>query len=165
MASPAKLPPPQPRRDLLTARFAAARSRFAAAGLTTHAPDVAALNAHDRDAYGRSYFRMAVACPFLDDENCTIHPDRPLACREYLVTSPAIFCSDPAENTIRDVPLAGHASAALTRRGKQLEGHGTVLLINALAWAAEHPAPTPEYPGIELALSTIAQLPGAPDAA
>ena len=34
------------------------------------------------------------------------------------------------------------------------------MLIDALAWAAAHPAPAPEYLGIELALSTIARMPG-----
>jgi hypothetical protein len=33
------------------------------------------------------YFLQGVACPFLEAESCGIHPDRPLACREYLVTS------------------------------------------------------------------------------
>ena len=53
-------------------------------------------------------------------------------------------------------------SAAVTARGKELEGHGTVLLVDALVWADAHPAPAPKYPGIELALTTIAQLPGRP---
>lgn len=48
----------------------------------------------------------------------------------------------------------------MTARGKEIEGHGTVLLVDALEWAGHHPAPEPEYPGIELALTTIAQLPG-----
>jgi Fe-S-cluster containining protein len=34
-------------------------------------------------------------CPFLEDESCSIHPDRPLVCREYLVTSPAELCAGP----------------------------------------------------------------------
>ncbi|HEY5241787.1 MAG TPA: YkgJ family cysteine cluster protein [Polyangiaceae bacterium] len=28
-----------------------------------------------------------VSCPFLEEESCSIHPDRPPICREYLVTS------------------------------------------------------------------------------
>jgi Fe-S-cluster containining protein len=151
---------PVARRDAVIARFADARARIAAAGLTTKAADIAALDRSARDAYGRSYFRLGIACPFLDDESCSIHLDRPLACREYLVTSPAGACGDPSHDTIRPVPLAGRPSAAVTARGKQIEGHGTVLLVDALAFAEAHPAPAPEYPGIELALTTIAQLPG-----
>jgi Fe-S-cluster containining protein len=151
---------PAPRRAAITARFAMARARLAAAGLTTKASDIAALDRADRDAYGRRYFRLGIACPFLDDESCSIHPDRPLACREYLVTSPAAACADPSDATIRPVPLAGRPSAAVAARGKAVEGAGTVLLVDALAFADECPAPAPEYPGIELALTTIAQLPG-----
>jgi Fe-S-cluster containining protein len=151
---------PEPRREAVTRRFDAARAKLAAAGITTQAAEIAAMDTSARDAYGRAYFRQAIACPFLEDENCSIHPDRPLACREYLVTSPASACADPTDASIRPVPLAGRTSAAVTWRGKAIEGHGTVMLVDALAWAAEHPAPEPEYPGIELALTTIAQLPG-----
>jgi Fe-S-cluster containining protein len=151
---------PEARRETVTARFIAARATLAAAGITTRAADVAAMDRPARDAYGRAYFRLGLACPFLEAENCSIHPDRPLACREYLVTSPASACADPNDDSVRPVPLAGRASAAVTWRGKEIEGHGTVMLVDALAWAAAHPAPEPEYPGIELALTTIAQLPG-----
>ena len=156
---------PEPRRAVVSARFDAARARIAAAGVTTIAAEIVALDRAERDAYGRRYFQLGVACPFLEDENCTIHADRPLSCREYLVTSPASACADPHDDTIRPVPLAGRASAAVTARGKEIEGHGTVMLVDALAWAAAHPAPEPEYPGIELALSTIARLPGRPASA
>jgi Fe-S-cluster containining protein len=151
---------PEPRRALVTGRFAAARAALAAAGLTTDTGIIAGYDRAGRDAYGRAYFRLGLACPFLEDESCSIHPERPLSCREYLVTSPASACADPNDDTIRPVPLAGRPSAAVTARGKEIEGHGTVLLVDALEWAAGHPAPPPEYPGIELALSTIAQLPG-----
>ncbi|KAB7644810.1 YkgJ family cysteine cluster protein [Polymorphobacter fuscus] len=151
---------PDPRRTQLEARFAAARAALAAAGLTTVAADIAALDRTERDDYGRRYFRLGLACPFLEAESCAIHPDRPLSCREYLVTSPPQACADPSDASIRTVPLAGRASAAVTARGKAVEGHGTVLMVDALAWAAAHPAPVPEHPGIDLALTTIAELPG-----
>lgn len=154
---------PEPRRAAVTARFDAARAALADAGITTVAAEIAGLDRAERDAYGRRYFHLGLACPFLEAENCTIHPDRPLSCREYLVTSPASACADPNDATIVTVPLAGRASAAVTARGKEVEGHGTVLMVDALAWTEAHPAPEPEFPGIELALTTIAQLPGRPD--
>ncbi len=43
----------------------------------------------------RRYFHLGIACPFLEDESCSIHADRPISCREYLVTSPAVNCADP----------------------------------------------------------------------
>ncbi|MEZ5279133.1 MAG: hypothetical protein R2770_01565 [Acidimicrobiales bacterium] len=39
-----------------------------------------------------------VACPLLDDGVCSIRPDRPLACREYLVTSDPKHCAPPGES-------------------------------------------------------------------
>jgi Fe-S-cluster containining protein len=34
------------------------------------------------------WFENSVPCPFLVDESCSIYQDRPLICREYLVSSP-----------------------------------------------------------------------------
>src|SRR5262249_7509816 len=57
------------------------------------------LNA-DKDAselheLGMEYFAAGVPCPFLVNESCSIHPHRPLVCRQYLVTSPAERCAAP----------------------------------------------------------------------
>jgi Fe-S-cluster containining protein len=38
------------------------------------------------------YFRMHLPCGFLEDGECTIYADRPLVCRQYMVTSPAEHC-------------------------------------------------------------------------
>ena len=37
---------------------------------------------------GREYFQLGIPCPFLEEESCSIYHDRPITCREYLVTSP-----------------------------------------------------------------------------
>ncbi|MEZ5225858.1 MAG: YkgJ family cysteine cluster protein [Acidimicrobiales bacterium] len=43
------------------------------------------LDAANAEAIGieneRAYFALGIACPFLVDESCSIHPARPLACR------------------------------------------------------------------------------------
>jgi hypothetical protein len=64
------------------------------------------------DELGHLYFEPAIACPFLEDESCSIHPDRPLACREYLVSSPASACAHPSPESIErvDLPLLVHHS-------------------------------------------------------
>src|ERR1700738_948575 len=51
------------------------------------------------------YFRLGIPCPFLENESCSIHPIRPLSCREYLVTSPPALCADPATNNVAGVQL------------------------------------------------------------
>ena len=48
-----------------------------------------------------SYFRLGIPCPFLENEACSIHQDRPVKCREYLVTSPAEHCRAPSAKTIK----------------------------------------------------------------
>ncbi len=52
------------------------------------------------------YFQLGIPCPFLEKESCSIYHNRPLACREHLVTSPAANCSDPYSETIDIVPIA-----------------------------------------------------------
>lgn len=105
---------PAVRRAAILARFAEARRVLDEAGLLhslRDAPDSAR-------ALGLEYFRQGIPCPFLEDEACSIHADRPIACREYLVTSPAEHCASPSAESVRMVHLSGSASRAL----RQLEG-------------------------------------------
>ena len=151
---------PDDRRAIVTERFAAGRAGLAAAGVATELEAIARIDRDARNALGIRYFRLGIACPFLEDESCSIHSDRPLSCREYLVTSPPDACADPSTGNVIGVPLAGRPSAAVTVRSRDIEHHGTVVLIDALDWVKNHPAALPEHPGIDLALTTIAQLPG-----
>jgi Fe-S-cluster containining protein len=48
-----------------------------------------------------AYYALRIPCPFLSGEACSIHPERPLACREHLVTSPASECEDYPSPYIR----------------------------------------------------------------
>src|SRR5229473_1530469 len=73
---------PADRREALSARFAAAEAAIDRAGLKERG------DRSDREL-SVAYFAQGIACPFLEDESCSIHPERPLVCREYLVTSTA----------------------------------------------------------------------------
>ncbi len=79
---------PEPRRSLVRSRFTEALRRFGEAGLLETLRRTDILDKERNCQVGLEYFRRHVACPFLEDESCSIHPDRPIACREYLVTSP-----------------------------------------------------------------------------
>src|SRR5580698_6530439 len=83
------------------------------------------------------YFHAAVACPFLENESCSIHPIRPLACREYLVTSPPELCQDPSVNNVHGVMLPVKISRALYSFGREMEQdlRGWIPLVFLLAWA------------------------------
>ena len=82
------------------------------------------------------YFHAGVACPFLQDESCTIHAIRPLSCREYLVTSPPALCQDPSANQVAGVQLPLKLSKVLFAFGQQLsqDRRGWVPLIFLMAW-------------------------------
>jgi Fe-S-cluster containining protein len=82
------------------------------------------------------YFRARVPCPFLENESCSIHPIRPLVCREYLVTSPAALCEDPGIHDLAAVQLPVKLSSALYAFGQQMEEdhRGWIPLVFLLAW-------------------------------
>lgn len=82
------------------------------------------------------YFHAYVACPFLQDESCSIHPLRPLACREYLVTSPPALCDDPSVNQVSGVQLPLKLSRVLYSFGQEIEENhrGWIPLTFLLAW-------------------------------
>jgi Fe-S-cluster containining protein len=139
---------PATRRAQVLDRFAAARRRLQEAGVLDRLLDALPREgrraAVDNRALGLDYFRLGIACPFLEDEACSIHADRPLACREYLVTSPAANCAAPSAEAVRMVPLTGSPSHALRRTGEQRDGATPwIPLVIAPDWAAvsdEEPA-------------------------
>lgn len=139
-----------PRRRAVEARFDAALARLEAAGLLEPLRTLGDLEGVDaRQALGRAYFDLGIACPFLEDESCAIHADRPIACREYLVTSEAARCADPAPEHVDLVPLPVRPSVALFRMTAEGPGEDAepVLLVLARevveAEEACEPATTP----------------------
>src|SRR6478736_2744986 len=90
---------PEPRRREIRVRFAAARRRLEETGMWERLNRRHQWPKGGSSEVGLEYFRMGIACPFLEDESCSIHRDRPLTCREYLVTSPAENCSSPSPET------------------------------------------------------------------
>jgi Fe-S-cluster containining protein len=141
---------PEPRRSIVRERFADARNALAAVRLLEAFKHPERVTGTDAMANSARYFNLGIACPFLEDESCSIHPDRPLACREYLVTSPAENCARPAESELRPVPLPARVAAAVRAGDRPTpDGVGWVLLALAPDWAATHPEPPPR-PGPEL---------------
>jgi Fe-S-cluster containining protein len=118
---------PEPRRSVVRDRFESALKRLEATDLLgrmgTRTPG-------ERTALGTAYFQQGIACPFLEDESCSIHPDRPMACREYLVTSPAENCRTPRADNIEKVALEADPLPAVV----QVENGGWIALILALRY-------------------------------
>lgn len=85
---------------------------------------------------GIAYFSAGVACPFLVDESCSIHPIRPLVCREYMVVSPPEYCAEPGHRRVDGVVLPLQSSRAMIQLGKRVEGdpQGWLPLVFLFHW-------------------------------
>jgi SAM-dependent methyltransferase/Fe-S-cluster containining protein len=144
---------PEPRRTEIRARFAEARRRLAESGLLEKLVQREEWREDEVQSLGIQYFLQGIPCPFLENESCSIHPDRPITCREYLVTSPAENCARPSSKNIAQVELPFKiwpALARLEKPGPSSRFISWVPLILAPEWADAHPAGAPDRPGPEL---------------
>jgi Fe-S-cluster containining protein len=130
---------PVERRETVKATFAAAETAIEAAGLKERR------GRSDREL-STAYFAMGVPCPFLEDESCSIHPERPLVCREYLVTSPASLCAGPSQEGVTPVAVPKVSMAA---RGLQEDGNEWFPLATLMAWARTRPRKAAKRTGPE----------------
>lgn len=135
---------PEERMAILRERFSRALSLLRDAGVIERI-----LNgswSHDDKASTQlavDYFHAGAPCPFLENESCSIHPMRPLICREYLVTSPPELCQDPAANDVSGIQLPLRLSRAMFAMGQEIEQdhRGTMPLVFLLAWAKNRAKP------------------------
>jgi Fe-S-cluster containining protein len=97
------------------------------------------------------YFSQGIACPFLEDEACSIHAQRPIICREYLVTSPNELCDNPDNEDIDRIELPMSATHGTCRvgRSKNLTRKNFQIMVFALLWAEQYPEPFVEKTGEE----------------
>lgn len=118
------------------------------------------LSAKEFERVVLDYFRDGIACPFLENESCSIHIDRPLVCREYLVTSPAENCRDPKPTNIDRVPIFLQPSKAMPHVGRtaNMGNCVTMMLIEALEFVEKHPVSAPERTGREWASDFMNRL-------
>jgi Fe-S-cluster containining protein len=151
---------PEPRRRTIRRRFDAGRERLEQAGMLEKLRDPERISKEDARTLGLEYFSLGIACPFLEEESCSIHSDRPIACREYLVTSPAENCSKPTAETVRCVNLPGKVSAAVRSLDTGSSRHPAfwVPLLLAPDWAAANPDDAPPRPGIEIIRELFGRL-------
>jgi Fe-S-cluster containining protein len=88
----------------------------------------------------RAYYALKLPCPFLENEACSIYEDRPAACRELLVTTPADWCQDMVNKPVRAIPVPLRVSTILGLLWSDLNGSPPRLipLPLALDWADRH---------------------------
>ncbi len=94
------------------------------------------------------YFAQRVPCPLLDDQLCIVHPDRPLACREYLVGSDPAHCWSIGTRPERVVHIrAGRdVKAGFRHASARLGEPDLAVLAFALADALAATGPPPAPP-------------------
>lgn len=160
---------PAERQAIVRARFAAALQQLEQAGLlgppgrgsrTLLARDCGGLAAMRQDL-ARRYFALKIACPFLEDESCSIHPDRPLICREHHVSTPAENCARLFEvNVDRIEPAARIGEAVLRTTEIALNDYGWMIpLVLSLEWADNNPgALDAEHDGLALFQTFLSQI-------
>ena len=159
---------PEPRRTEIKQRFQEADEHFRSIGwfdrmkeigdLTLTASEEKAVDEVNKAAM--EYFREGIPCPFLDVNTgaCTIHENRPLVCREYLVTSPAANCSNPSADSVRKVELVMKPSHTLRFVGSTGTFTGFIPLIRALELAESFPERFEERTGERWAADFFSKL-------
>ncbi len=141
---------PEERREVLRHRFQAAAARLEESGIAQElrltasqlTEDHSYLDKERAHSLGLRYFSLGIPCPFLEEERCTIHPIRPLRCREYLVVSPAEHCAHPQTEEV--VVVKPTVLLSITLREWNACGEpqpGELIILTMLEeWAAAHPA-------------------------
>ncbi|HZZ87624.1 MAG TPA: YkgJ family cysteine cluster protein [Caulobacteraceae bacterium] len=147
---------PEPRRSAVRARFEAAEAQLEETSLASRVLDMP--DGKTVVDVGTKYFFLGLPCPFLEAESCSIHPDRPLRCREYFVTSPAAACVAMVDGTIDRVPLPGIPSKALYAANTDKTPQGWVLLTQALTFSRLFPDPSPARPAPEWLADVVGRL-------
>jgi Fe-S-cluster containining protein len=141
---------PDARREEIKNRFAAAWHHFSEIGWFERLDDCATMSDKERETVVLEYFYEGIPCPFLEEESCLIHAERPLSCREYLVTSPAENCSQLSAEKIRmvDLPIKpSNTVRKITNSANLNKSVNFVPLILALEWAKKHADEFPEKTG------------------
>lgn len=141
---------PEPRRSIIKKKFETAWHHFAEIGWFQRLDNCAGLSFAERQQVTSEYFNEKISCPFLEDESCSIHLERPLACREYLVTSPAEYCSDPSAEKIKMLKIPVKPSETvrkITNTGNLNAVVNFVPLVLALEWAQRNADEFPEKTG------------------
>jgi Fe-S-cluster containining protein len=112
---------------------------LAARRLISHRPPRDAFgNPDDLSALSQWYASLNLTCPFLYSHQCAIYHQRPLACREHLVTGSARGCRGNSSKA-QVIDLPARLGNILCRLTKELcDVDDTVMMPLALAWYEEN---------------------------
>lgn len=151
---------PEPRRSEIIARFQAVEDRVQEAGDAISLDTDKPLSLEEMAHRAGAYFRLMIPCPFLENESCSIYDERPLKCREYLVTSPAENCADPSRLPVDGLPLPLEVYMATLFLDQETRGPGIrwVPLNDLMSWTDAHTPNLPSRSGSELLHEFMSRL-------
>lgn len=152
---------PEARRAVVEARFEHAKERLEQGGLLERLRVAEQWTPEEYAAQVDAYFALGVPCPFLEAGSCSIYAERPITCREYLVTSPPALCANLDSGGVELVPLPLNLFNAVARWQAPQLGHFLeqwVPLILAPEWAAVHPAELPAKTGLALLQDLLSRV-------
>ncbi len=130
---------PENQQHALAARFHAALLELQSKGVLARlTPEMFDLQTDSFRQLALDYFVTGVACPFLVEGLCSIHPIRPLVCREYMVVTPPEYCAEPGHARVQGVALPMQPSRAMIQLGKRVEddAQGWLPLVFLFHWMA-----------------------------
>ena len=141
----------EPRRTKIRRRFREGMEKLNKLDFFTKLETAAATSEKEFEILTEDYFRLQIACPFLENESCSIHETRPIACREYLVTSPPEFCSDAEGRRVENVEFFLKVKNAVISMSREndMKKLSFVPLINSLEWAEQNADNSPVKDGKE----------------
>lgn len=144
---------PEPQKSRVQERFALGMEVFGRTGLLTNMFQRVSGEEEEQSAMAKldAYYATGVACPFLEDESCSIYDERPLICREFLVTSPAENCANIDGAGVERLPtLARPGDALILIASNPNEKRiASMPMIQILEWTNEHPNQPEANPGPE----------------
>jgi Fe-S-cluster containining protein len=149
-------------RDEVFARVDGVRARLDAAGISETLRDLTRDSADtDLGALGTRYFKLQTPCPFLQNDRCCVYEQRPVACRDFNVTSPSAWCAAPELHQIRKVETPRPMARPLAKMVAKLMGRPEELIPLSLAfeWVeANAELGMLRWPGHELFRAFAAEL-------
>ncbi|MEW8286918.1 MAG: YkgJ family cysteine cluster protein [Candidatus Thiodiazotropha endolucinida] len=155
---------PEARRSEVRSRFAKNMAALEEAGSGLFDKLKKSALDHDKErikAIGLAYFDLDLPCPFLQDQSCSIHPHRPLSCREFLVVSDPVYCVKPDPAVVENVVLPKRVSSILYNMSSRDSNGDTgfmpliQLLASAESIQIEQPAPAPAIDWVNRFLESL----------
>ena len=156
---------PEPLQIEIKRRFKRAASQLGEADMLEQLRNAELWSHVNPVEFANDYFHLGIACPFLENESCSIHQVRPMTCRAFSVTSPAENCQNPTPENIEMLqhPLPRPSEAFSRAIVGASEGTPTpwVPLVLALDYAKNSAEAIAEYTGPQLLRAVLEEMTGA----